>query len=115
MTASQFQSKDWSQQATRSALPAAQVTAQLAQMQGWTANGSGQQMALEKTFRFANYFQTMAFVNALAWIAHQQDHHPSLLVEYARCTVRWNTHDAGGVTDTDFDCAQRTDTLVTPL
>ena len=105
--------KDWSQQPSRRALPATAVVTRLAQLSGWTLHGDGAGEAIEKTFRFDNYFQTLAFVNALAWIAHQQDHHPALLVEYGRCTVRWNTHDAGGLTDTDFDCAQRTDTLVT--
>jgi len=112
MNPSMLQPKDWTQQPARHALPATAVVTRLAQLQGWTLNGDGSDVAIEKTFHFANYFQTLAFVNALAWIAHQQDHHPSLQVEYARCVVRWNTHDAGGLTETDFDCAQRADALV---
>lgn len=115
MAASHFQAKDWSQHPPRRALTQEQMAAQLAALEGWTVIGDAPHATLEKTFRFDNYFQTMAFVNAVAWMAHQQDHHPSLQVEYARCTVCWNTHDAGGVTTTDFDCAQRTDTLVSPL
>ena len=53
---------------------------------------------LAKTFRFANYHETMAFVNAIAWIAHRADHHPDLSVHYNRCVVSWSTHDAGGIT-----------------
>ncbi len=68
--------------------------------------------AIEKTFRFANYFETMAFVNALAFVAHAQDHHPDLSVHYNRCVVRLNTHDVGGISGTDFDCARRFDALV---
>jgi 4a-hydroxytetrahydrobiopterin dehydratase len=51
-------------------------------------------------------------VNALAWVAHRQDHHPELVVTYQRCVVRFNTHDVGGITDTDFDCAAQVDALV---
>ena len=112
---SQLQPVDWAQRPRRTALSRLDITARLTQLSGWTVHGEGTSMAIEKTFSFANYFQTMAFVNALAWIAHQQDHHPSLQVEYGRCTVRWNTHDSGGLSETDFDCAQRTDTLVSPL
>lgn len=114
-TASQLQPVDWSARPRRQALTADAVAQHLATLPGWALHGEGASTAIEKTYHFANYFQTLAFVNALAWIAHQQDHHPRLLVEYGRCTVRWNTHDAGGLSDTDFDCAQRTDTLVSPL
>ena len=112
---SQFQPVDWAQQPPRRAIALADVQQRLARHPGWSLQGEGAGAALEKTYHFANYFQTMAFVNALAWIAHQQDHHPSLQVDYGRCTVRWNTHDAGGISDTDFDCALRTDTLVSTL
>jgi 4a-hydroxytetrahydrobiopterin dehydratase len=54
----------------------------------------------------------MAFVNAVAFIAHAQDHHPDLSVHYSRCIVRYNTHDAGGLTDTDFAAAAKVDALL---
>lgn len=114
-TPSQLHTIDWSRLPLRQALSAAAVAQRLARHPGWEVHGEGASTALEKTFHFANYFQTMAFVNALAWVAHQQDHHPSLQVDYGRCTVRWNTHDAAGISETDFDCAQRTDTLVGSL
>ncbi|MEG3002330.1 MAG: 4a-hydroxytetrahydrobiopterin dehydratase [Comamonas sp.] len=114
-TPSQLQPVDWSRLPRRQAISAADAAQRLVRHPGWAITGDGARTALEKTYHFANYFQTLAFVNALAWIAHQQDHHPSLQVEYGRCTVRWNTHDAGGISDTDFDCAQRTDTLVSTL
>jgi 4a-hydroxytetrahydrobiopterin dehydratase len=66
---------------------------------------------LSKTFRFADYYQTMAFVNALAWIAHQEDHHPDLSVHYNRVVVHFSTHDAGGLTLNDFICAAKTEAL----
>jgi 4a-hydroxytetrahydrobiopterin dehydratase len=67
---------------------------------------------IQRTFRFKNYYQTIAFVNALAWIAHQQDHHPDLEVAYNRCVVRFSTHSVGGLSENDFICAARTDLLV---
>jgi 4a-hydroxytetrahydrobiopterin dehydratase len=66
---------------------------------------------LTKTFRFANYYETMAFVNALAYIAHRQDHHPDLSVHYNRVVVTYSTHDAGGVTLNDCICAAKIEAL----
>ncbi len=75
---------------------------------GWTRTDG----AIEKAYAFADYHRTLAFVNALAWIAHREDHHPDLSVHYARCVVRWSTHDAGGVTARDLHCAALTDALL---
>ena len=68
--------------------------------------------ALEKPFAFPNFHATMAFVNALAWVAHREDHHPDLAVSYGRCTVRFNTHDVGGISVRDFHCAAAVDALL---
>lgn len=103
--------KDWSTQPRR-ALTATEVVAKLAQLEGWTLSGDGADVAIEKTYAFANYYETIAFVNALAFIAHTQDHHPDLSVHYNRCGVRLNTHDVGGLSATDFDCAVRFDALL---
>jgi 4a-hydroxytetrahydrobiopterin dehydratase len=54
----------------------------------------------------------MSFVNALAFLAEQQDHHPELLVTYGSCSVRFNTHDVHGVSRSDFECAALVDALV---
>lgn len=97
---------------TRRALTATQVVANLAKLQGWTLTGDGVAVAIEKTFTFTNYYQTISFVNAVAFIAHAQDHHPELAVHFSRCVVRFNTHDAGGISSTDFDCAARVDALL---
>ena len=64
-----------------------------------------------KEFTFANYHETMAFVNALAWIAHREDHHPDLAVHYGKCVVTFATHDAGGMTLNDVICAAKTERL----
>ena len=68
--------------------------------------------ALEKAFGFTNYYETMAFVNACAFIAHTEDHHPDLAVSYKQCTVRFATHDVGGISASDFFCAARLDALL---
>ncbi|MBV8048278.1 MAG: 4a-hydroxytetrahydrobiopterin dehydratase [Paludibacterium sp.] len=79
----------------------------LTELPGWQIEDK----TLVKTYRFSDYHRTMAFVNALAWIAHQQDHHPDLSVHYNRVRVVWSTHDAGGLTLNDFICAARCQAL----
>ena len=109
---SQFPTKDWAAAPRRTALAPAQLIGALAKVDAWQLTGSGEQIAIEKPFSFANYFQTIAFVNAVAFIAHAADHHPDLQVHYSRCVVRLCTHDAKGVTQTDLDCAARIDALL---
>lgn len=96
----------------RRALSATEIVTQLTQLNGDAAQGwkliDG---ALEKTYTFANFHETMAFVNALAWIAHREDHHPDLALGYSRCTVRFNTHDVNGISTSDFHCAAAVDAL----
>ncbi|MEI8169798.1 MAG: 4a-hydroxytetrahydrobiopterin dehydratase [Rhodoferax sp.] len=96
----------------RRALTATQVVAKLAQLEGWALSGDGAAIAIEKTFTFADYYKTLSFVNAVAFIAHTQDHHPDLSVHYNRCVVRFNTHEVSGISITDFDCAARVDALL---
>ncbi len=80
----------------------------LAQVSGWQLSNG----AIEKTFSFRNYHETIAFVNALAWIANAEDHHPELRVFYDRCVVRFDTHSVGGISVNDFICAAKADALV---
>lgn len=82
-----------------------QIAAQLAVLPGWSHAGA----ALERTFAFRDYYETIAFVNAIAWMVHAEDHHPDLHVGYNRCTVRWNTHSVAGISENDFICAAKTD------
>ena len=89
-------------------LDAAQVAELLAQIDGWSVV----QDAIEKSFRFPDYHHTMAFVNALAWISHAEDHHPDLAVGYGRCTVRYHTHTVSGLSIDDFICAAKADALL---
>ncbi len=66
---------------------------------------------ISRQLRFPDYHQTMAFVNAVAWIAHQQDHHPDMEVHFNRCVVHFSTHAVGGLSRNDFICAARIDAL----
>ncbi|GKT24151.1 4a-hydroxytetrahydrobiopterin dehydratase [Acidovorax sp. SUPP3334] len=103
--------KDWSTQ-TRRALTATEIVAKLADLEGWKLTGDGADVAVEKTYRFSNYYETISFVNAVAFIANAQDHHPDLSVHYNRCVVRLNTHDVNGISATDLECASHFDALL---
>jgi len=67
--------------------------------------------ALERRFAFADFHRTMAFVNAVAWIAHAEDHHPDFALGYGQCTLRFNTHSVGGISRNDFICAAKVNAL----
>jgi len=89
-------------------MSATQVTHHLAQAPGWAlVEGT-----IQKRYDFADYHRTMAFVNAVAWVAHVEDHHPDLAVSYNRCVVRFNTHSVGGISINDFICAAKVDALL---
>lgn len=92
-------------------LSAAEVSALLTQLSDWQLDPDKNEICHE--YRFKNYYQTMAFVNAIAWISHQEDHHPDLEVGYNRCLVRYRTHAVDGLTENDFICAARADALFT--
>lgn len=64
-----------------------------------------------KTYRFKNYFRTMAFVNATAWISQRENHHPDLTVGYDNCRVEYRTHAIDGLSENDFICAAKIDAL----
>ena len=70
-----------------------------------------QEKRLEKTFVFRNHYETLAFVNALAWISHRVDHHPELTVGYKDCRVVYWTHAIGGLSENDFICAAKVERL----
>jgi 4a-hydroxytetrahydrobiopterin dehydratase len=89
------------------ALAPEQIEALLAELPGWTFSGG----AITKSWSFDDFHHTMAFVNAVAWIAHGQDHHPDMAVSYGRCSVRFNTHSIGGISENDFICAARIEAL----
>ncbi|NIP72948.1 MAG: 4a-hydroxytetrahydrobiopterin dehydratase [Gammaproteobacteria bacterium] len=77
----------------------------------WGVEEDGKRIT--RGFEFKNFYHTMAFVNALAWIANQEDHHPDLEVSYKRCIVHFTTHALGGLSENDFICAAKADALLT--
>lgn len=88
----------------------APVADALAVLPGWAVVEDG--AAISKTYRFDDYYRTLAFVNALAYMAHAEDHHPDLSVHYDRCVVRYSTHDVGGLSGNDLICAAKAETLI---
>jgi len=85
----------------------AQARDMLRQLKGWILEDG----RLVKVYPFPNYHHTMAFVNALAWISHREDHHPDLEVGYNKCRVEYSTHAIGGLSENDFICAAKCDAL----
>jgi 4a-hydroxytetrahydrobiopterin dehydratase len=83
------------------------IAQMLAQLCGWEYR----ERVITKTFAFPNYGQTMAFVNAAAWIAHREDHHPELTVGFNKCRVDYYTHAIDGLSENDFICAAKIDAL----
>ncbi len=84
-----------------------QVQPLLKSLKGWIIEDG----KLVKLYPFTNYYQTMAFVNALAWISHREDHHPDLMVGFNKCRVEYSTHAIGGLSENDFICAAKADAL----
>lgn len=80
----------------------------LLQLPEWRIDGA----FLDRVFTFADHWETMAFVNATAWITHREDHHPDLAIGFDRCRVRFTTHSAGGLSENDFICAAKFDALL---
>lgn len=89
-------------------MTADEITTHLARVSGWQLVSG----ALEKRFDFPDFHHTVGFVNALAWIANAEDHHPDLALSYGHCSVRFNTHSVGGISINDFICAAKVDALL---
>jgi 4a-hydroxytetrahydrobiopterin dehydratase len=69
---------------------------------------SDDRTSISRSFKFKNYYETMAFVNVAAMVAHQQDHHPDMSIGYNTCRIEYSTHSAGGLSENDFICAEKT-------
>jgi 4a-hydroxytetrahydrobiopterin dehydratase len=85
-----------------------QVHTLLGDIPGWERSGN----EISKTFHFKNYYESMAFVNATAWISNREDHHPDLEVGYNKVRVRYSTHSVGGLSENDFICAAKIELLL---
>ncbi len=89
-------------------MPRDQIDRTLGDVDGW----SFEEGEIVRTYTFKNYYQTIAFVNALAWVAHAEDHHPDIEVGYKTCKVRYSTHAIGGISENDFICAAKINAVV---
>jgi 4a-hydroxytetrahydrobiopterin dehydratase len=79
----------------------------LAQLSGWSIEAG----KLTKTFSFGNHYETTAFLNAVVWISHKQDHHPDVSLGYNKVTIKYDTHTVKGLSENDFVCAGRVERL----
>src|SRR5579871_6404868 len=91
------------------ALTKDQVKKFLAEVKDWQVNAENTQIS--KRFTFKGFYKTMAFVNAIAWIANQENHHPDMEVGYNYCVIRFTTHAISGLSENDFICAAKVDEL----
>jgi 4a-hydroxytetrahydrobiopterin dehydratase len=90
------------------ALRSEEVSKLLKSLNGWAyADG-----VIQREFKFKNFYETMAFVNAVAFIANREDHHPDMEVGYNKCLVKFSTHSVGGLSKNDFICAAKVDALL---
>ena len=89
------------------ALTQDEACAMLKQLDNWELEDN----VISKTFAFKNYYQVIAFVNAVAWMTHREDHHPDMTVGYNQCRVEYSTHAIGGLSENDFICAAKVDAL----
>ena len=93
-----------------SKLDLGRIEALLTEVPGYKVDEA--RVKISKDYKFSDFYETIAFVNALAYIANQEDHHPDLVVSYNKCSASFSTHDAGGLTENDFICAARVDALI---
>lgn len=98
-------------QHTTVALDPASFPTYFAAVPGWAQDGS----RIVKTYEFKNYYETLAFINAIAYVIHAEDHHPELIVTYNRCMIKFDTHTVndgkGGISENDFICAAKIDCI----
>ncbi|MBW6476276.1 MAG: 4a-hydroxytetrahydrobiopterin dehydratase [Chromatiales bacterium] len=86
-----------------------EIPALLGQLEDWQWHP--QQAQIHKTLHFDNYYQTSAFVNALVWLAHREDHHPEICFGYRECRISLTTHAVQGLSPNDFILAAHIDGL----
>ncbi len=84
------------------------VTGRIGSASGWRL----EQGSLCRDFQFKNFYETMAFVNAVAWIADRENHHPDMEIGYGYCLLRYSTHSVKGITENDFICAAQVNQLL---
>lgn len=76
---------------------------------GWRIADDGR--SLRRAYRFDDFYRTMAFLNAVAYVANAEDHHPDFEAGYNYCRLLFSTHTVGGLSRNDFICAAKLDAL----
>jgi len=92
------------------ALDGNRIKALLAQVDGWQLAADG--LSIKRRYEFKGFYRTVSFINAMAWIANQEGHHPDFCAGYNYCEVTFTTHELGGLSENDFICAARLDALL---
>jgi 4a-hydroxytetrahydrobiopterin dehydratase len=96
---------------TETALPAAEIGSYLSAVPEWQLDGS----RIARSYQFKNYYETLAFMNAIAYVIHLEDHHPEIVLTFNRCVIRFDTHSVnggkGGISENDFICAAKVDAI----
>jgi 4a-hydroxytetrahydrobiopterin dehydratase len=87
----------------------AQAEALIGQVDGWTLSPDGK--SITRRFEFKGFYKTMAFINAIAWIANAENHHPDFSAGYGFCEVNFTTHAIDGLSENDFICAAKINEL----
>ena len=90
-------------------MTADEVKKYMPEIKDWTVTNDGK--FITRRFEFKNFYKTMAFVNAIAWVANQENHHPDMEVGFNYCVVKYQTHAVNGLTKNDFICAAKIDSL----
>jgi len=91
-------------------LDAETIATLMKQVPTWELINDGKEIA--RSFSFKNFYHTMAFLNAVAWVANQENHHPDVEAGYNYCKIRYTTHAISGLSDNDFICAAKVDALI---
>lgn len=81
----------------------------LQQVSNWQVSDDGK--FIFRNYSFKGFYKTMAFVNAIAWIANQENHHPDLEVGFNYCNIKYTTHAINGLSKNDFICAAKINKL----
>jgi len=97
------------------ALTKTEVADYLKAIPGWNETDGEANKRIVKNFKFKNYYETLAFINAIAYVIHAEDHHPEITLTYNNCLIKFDTHSVnggkGGLSENDFICAAKVDAI----
>ncbi|MBI5637458.1 MAG: 4a-hydroxytetrahydrobiopterin dehydratase [Nitrospinae bacterium] len=88
-------------------MPPGSIATALQAVPGWELKDG----VITREFAFKNHYEAIAFVNAVAWVSHTENHHPDMSIGYNRCRIGYATHSVGGISENDFICAATVNAL----